>query len=523
MSLSLTIASVDRTSKFFLPDSRGAFNGSIIPGAKGRLRIDVYDLIGATGYRPAINDTLTLADGGTTIFGGIVDDLEEMPVMGVADGKVDVGVHTKITASDWWAYFDRVTYTKSYPAGTTLKSILQDLVTNVLGTFGITLDAAQVTGPTLSQAFEVVSQTPIAIVSKLTTLTGYIGIVLPSKAFRMTAPASESCGFALGDALTGTVGQVTAKRSRNANYANRIKLTCGDTSTKVVTETYTAVGGDTQFVTVYPATLDYQGIWPNELFVNGVGLGPVDWRPNGAAGLLPGNHWYWDAVNHKLVVDNAAYTPIAGDVITITYNIQYPFEVTYTDPSITNPADIVERDVADTSIFDYNAGVAMAQSLVRQRIANPRQITVRETVGIAYPGMSIVLTYAERVVSGTHLITALDFQNREDGSIEYTLTAVPGSELNGSWLDFWKDLFGGAGVSTATSGSISGAATGTATNDVPGNDKDVVINSSGRLGADDQFQYGKGGTYVLMGQNCTVTAADPVGCFIGGDNCHGTD
>lgn len=527
MSLSsVIIAGIDRSTNFFLPSQRGALTGSFLPGAKGSLRMSVYDLVGSTGYRPNIGDTITVMDGANTVFAGIIDDVDETPVAQVIDNYMDVGALTQITASDWWAYFDRVTYTQSYAIGTTLKAILTDLVTNVLSTFGITLDAAQVTGPSITTVFSVVKQTPSQIVSSLTTLTGYIGIVLPSKAFRMTAPASESCGFALGDSLPGTVGQITSKRQRNTNYANRIVLTCGDTSTKVTTQTFTAVGGDTQFVTTYPSSLDYAGVWPNQLIVNGVPLGPNDWRPNGATGILPGHHWYWDAINHKLVVDPVLYTPVAGDVITVTYTIQYPFEVTYTDPSITNPADIVERDVSNTSIFDMAAGLAYAQALVRQRIANPRLILVRETVGIAYPGLAITLTYAEHQVSGTQLLTAVDFQNAEDGSMEYALTCVPGSELNGSWLDFWKTVFGsGAGVSTSTSGSISGGATGTTsvTATPAGSNTDVQFNDSGAFGGDANFTYTKATHCLVMGKLSTITATSPESCLALGEDCHIAD
>lgn len=528
MSLSLTIASVDRTTNFYLPDGqRGIVSGTIMPGAKSSLRLNVYDLNGPTGYRPNINDTIALMDGATTVFAGLIDEVDEAPVPQAIDGNMDTGVLTQITASDWWAYFDRVTYTQSYPIGTTLKAILTDLVANPLNPFGITLDPAQVTGPSLTTVFQVVKQTPSQIVSQLTTLTGYVGIVLPTKAFRMTAPASESCGYALGDSLPGTMGQVTSKQSRNTNYANRIVLTCGDTSTKQTTETYTAVGGDTQFVTVYPASLDFAGVWPNELIVNGSNLGPVDWRPNGAAGILPGHHWYWDAVNHKLVVDNVAYTPVAGDVITITYTIQYPFEVTYTDPSITNPADIVEADVSNTSIFDMAAGLAYAQGLVRQRIANPQMIYVRNNLGVAYPGLSVVLTFADHAISGTCLITQVDFQDAEDGTMEYALTCVPGSELNGSWLDFWKNFFGGgSGASTSTTGSISGGATGTTgvgTSVPGGSDTDVQFNDDGSFGGDDNFTYNKTTHCLVMGKLSTITATSPESCLALGEDCHVAD
>src|SRR5258708_37702153 len=101
-------------------------------------------MVGASGSRPAIDDTLTLADGATTIFSGRSDDVEELPLT-----DLDTGVVTAITASDWHGITEQISYNISYNVGTTLKTILQDIVTSKLASSGITLDAAQATGPSV--------------------------------------------------------------------------------------------------------------------------------------------------------------------------------------------------------------------------------------------------------------------------------------------------------------------------------------------------------------------------------------
>jgi hypothetical protein len=514
MALTITIAGVDRTSALFLPDQGGDVSGSLIPGARGSMRISVFDRSGTTGYRPAIDQTILLADGATTIFAGLIDDVEEQPL----GTDLDVGLMMHITASDWWSYFDRVTYTHAYAAGVSLKTVLQDLIANPLAPFSVTLDGGQATGPTLTDAFTIVGETPMSTISRLTTLTGWVAILTPAKVLRMVAPGTESCGFALGDALTGTLGVVTWKQERNAKYCNRVVLTCGDTSRVQTTETFIAAGGETQFVTKYPAVLDYNSVWPNELFVNGAGLGPVDWTPS----ILPGHHWRWDAANHTLIVDNVMYTPLAGDVITVTYEIQYPFVVTYDDAAEQAAHGVFEQKFTDTSIFDIDAGNAMAQSIVRQRISLPRQVSVREKVGLAYPGQSITLTYAERTVSGSHLISAVDFRNREDGTLEYTLTCLSGSDLNGSWLDFYRDLLGGSGSSTGASAlGMTGGTTSTAI--AGGTDKDVQFNDHGVFGGDDAFTFDKAGKNLVLGALSSITATSAEACAVFGYDCHITD
>src|SRR4051812_10625652 len=107
MALGLTIAGVSRTSKFWLPGSSSDVSATILAGARGSLRLSVYDRLGAAGYRPAVDEGIVLDNGGVTIFGGRIDAVEELALA----RDLDRGVVTTMTVSDWAALGDQVTFT----------------------------------------------------------------------------------------------------------------------------------------------------------------------------------------------------------------------------------------------------------------------------------------------------------------------------------------------------------------------------------------------------------------------------
>jgi hypothetical protein len=123
MSLALTIGGVDKTAFLWLPDEGGQVSGSLLAGERGSLRLVVYDLVGATGYRPALDDEVELADGATVIWAGIIDAIEES---GFSD--LDTGIRSVLTVSDWHAYTDRVYVAGGFNAGTSLRTVVQSIV-----------------------------------------------------------------------------------------------------------------------------------------------------------------------------------------------------------------------------------------------------------------------------------------------------------------------------------------------------------------------------------------------------------
>ncbi len=447
MGLTLTIAGVDRTAKFWLPDVQGEVSATLMAGSRSSLRLKVFDVDGAGGFRPAIDDSVVLTDSLLgDVFAGLIDEIEEE---GLTD--LDTGLRLSLTVSDWWIYCERVAYTKTYPAGTTLKAVLQDLVANPLASFGITLDAGQAVGDTFATELTFVAETIDGILGRLTTVTGWVPRISTAKVLKMIAPAGESCGFALADASSTVVGRVTVRQSRNAQYANRIILTCGGNRQVSKSQNFTDPGtAAAEFVVNYPASQNINDPFPNQLIVAGVNQGPVGW----GAGYLPPPAYYWDAVNHKLVRESGAPT-FAGQTITVAYTAQFPFEATYNDAAEQAAHGVWEKRVNDektAAIASNEEAAAYAAAVARQAVALPRVVSVQHAAGLAYVGQSIGLSFADRGVAGTHMVTSADFHTVEDGSLEFALTCVSGTELQASWLDFFRGLTSGGGTAAGSSG-----------------------------------------------------------------------
>jgi hypothetical protein len=449
MALSLTINGVIRTNKFYLPGTSADVQASLMAGAIGSLRLRVYDVLGAAGYRPAIDDTIVLADGATTVFAGRIDDVAED---GLTD--LDTGVTTMITASDWHAYCEQVTYTVTYSAGLwTLKGILQDLIAAKLGAFGVTLDASQAVGTTFLTALTYDKATIAKILNDLQQLTGWVWRIQPNKALIMISPASISCGYSLADGSsnTGVLGKVFWKQARASNYINAAIVKIGPQQAIEKTDSFTGNGATLGYVLTYtPVPSADGGFIVSRGYVSEGGAN----YPLGLFGVDP-TLWTYDPATNRIV--RSANLGL-GVIATFAYQVQFPVTVTYTDAAEVAAHGTYEGQFDAPDVTDKAPGLTLATALVRRGIATPKTVTVRTNKGIAYPGQSIALTFAERNISGTFLITAVDVASAVDGTLEYTLTCLSGTELGESWIDFYSNATGG-GVASASSGSstVSGA------------------------------------------------------------------
>lgn len=446
MALSLTIAGVSRTSKFMLPGTTGDVSATLIAGGRGSMRLNVRDILGASGYRPAIDDSLVLADGATTIFSGRIDAVEE-----VALTSLDTGVVTKITASDWAAVADQVTFTNSYPIGTTLKAVLTDIAA-ALSAFGVTLDAAQATGPSASTVLNYDRATCTDALNNLQALTGFVWRIDGNKKLRAIAAGTVACGYSLADGTsnTGVIGTVSWKRARATNYLNKATVQAGPTQPIEKTETVTGTGSATTFPLTYSpmpnAATDF-------ILCRGYVSEPgVNW-PIGRFGVDTGLQWYYDFSTNSLVRATALGL---GVVATFQYQVQFPIVVSVSNSTEVAAHGVYEQLFQAPDIQDIAEATALATALVRRAITTPQTVKVQTNKGIAFPGQTVPLSFAERVISGTFMIVQVDISSDVDGTLLYMLTCVSGSELADSWLDYYRSQGSSGASSSGAAGQISG-------------------------------------------------------------------
>jgi len=203
MAYALTINGVTRTIQPGWDISRVA-NGT------GKMQFKIVSLDGS--YVPDLDQEVVFTDSGTRIFGGHIDNVREV-------GLVDRGV-TPIVSEVSALDFNDLTTRLYYGLGLagTLKFCLQTLLPYIPG---VTLDPAQVTGPTIApvtySAWKIKD-----ILNQLTTLSGgYVWEIDYNKVLRMTLPGSIAAPVNVTHLNGVTDGDVKTEWMRQ-NYYNSV-------------------------------------------------------------------------------------------------------------------------------------------------------------------------------------------------------------------------------------------------------------------------------------------------------------
>jgi hypothetical protein len=152
------------------------------------------------GYIPARGDAVTIydTDGTTALFAGVVLKRRLTGVGGLN--------WCACQCAGWELYLDQVSVTLSYTTTKTLKQVLTDLVA-ALSSYSITLDGAQVDGPTLD-AFTWAPLRASDALRDLARVTGYVWVLSADKALRMVRPGGNE--FVNGRFLDGLLTTETA-------------------------------------------------------------------------------------------------------------------------------------------------------------------------------------------------------------------------------------------------------------------------------------------------------------------------
>jgi hypothetical protein len=183
-----------------------------------------FEVLSAAGtYRPALNDEVLLTENGTRIFGGVINQLRERGSAGFGG----TAMTCSCSAVDFNALADRRLINGINPSQS-LKATLQ-AIEPFLTPYGVALDAAQVTGPTLA-AIPWVFMKVNEILDQLTDLTnGYRWEIDYNKAFRMFLPTAVAAPFNLVDGDGNAIGDIEVEPSRN-DYATKVWVLGGGTS-----------------------------------------------------------------------------------------------------------------------------------------------------------------------------------------------------------------------------------------------------------------------------------------------------
>lgn len=388
------------------------------------------------GYLPSRFDTVALydTDGTTVLFGGFVLRRSIDPFR--KSGGTEP-YFTEIECGDYFTAFDWAYVSLTYSTSVTLETVIDDLIAALPGSYGITKDAGQVTGPTLG-AFTWERKRASDAVRELTDRTGYVATLSPLKVFKMFVPGTDAAPFALTDADPHC--KTFSWNDSDRVPANKVTAVCGPSAVASTTKTWIQAGGATSWVTDIPAAVGAPP--PGYVTVNGV-----------ARTVGPGASYTWDDTTSTLSLGTDP-TPTNGWSIVLVYNAQYPFEVSATSGA----TPVIEFQQAYPDVVDYAQGQEIAAGLLDQLDQQPREATVSTLDAGWAPGQELTVALTARMTATfvlTRVIASIQVQQPAPVWV-YRFTAIESTVYQGSYLDQWRALTGGSsGISTISGGGSS--------------------------------------------------------------------
>jgi len=283
-------------------------------GARGTANVEIRDFDSfETAYRPKIDQRLLIfGTDSELLFAGTIFGVKDTPL-----GAPGVGTVTAIDAVDDWARATTRHVNATYAAGTTLHTIVADLINSYLGIFTIKLDPLMGPGPPMpAVTFDGV--TVEEAFNQLATLSGgWVYRLQPTGIIEWFDVGDKVRDFTLSAENNNILGPITWTKSRN-QFANRVCVRYG-AGVAGRSEAWTGNGTTTNYPLGYPPLFPMPASngWIAWITVAGVQEG---------IGTDPANSfpWFYDALNQQVIRKIA---PAAGAAIAFTYNVQYPLVV----------------------------------------------------------------------------------------------------------------------------------------------------------------------------------------------------
>lgn len=403
--------------------------------------INVFDTDSTlSAYRPSLDQAVSIADGSTTLFHGTVTRVEDRPL-----AEPHIGTQTTITARATSQIVDQILVNKTYAAGQTLHAVVSDLHTTYMVPYGITLDATMATGATLElQTFADVTLRDVF--THLSEITGWVWRITPSDELQWFAAGTKSASYSLTAANRQNTGAVTWDKTRQ-QYVNSVRVRYGTESNVPKVWTTTGDGILSSWVLDYDSARNTDDYILSAGYVtdNGV-FSPLS--PFGGS-----TNWQFGSGTNALYRTSG---PLGvGEVATFAYDAKFPQVVTVEDAAEIAANGRFEAVFEAPDIFDKTAATELATGLLRRSLAVPQWVRVSTRQGFVMPGDQITLTFADRLISGAHLVTQVKARSIAAGQMIYDLTCLSGAELQQTWADQLKASLGGR--SSSSGGTISGS------------------------------------------------------------------
>jgi hypothetical protein len=402
MDLMILIASTDRTANIGWHSFRiDSVIGQQVSTCSFKVKVSPTKT-----WFPVVGDEVTVLDGATTIFGGVVVQSEQ-----VIDGLL---ITYNIECKDWTQYLDRVLVLDKAYTGQTVNDIISDLNTDYLTGFTITNVGCTTVIPYIYFNKIKVSQ----CLQQLATQVGYNWYVDYSKDIHFFATNSETAPFGLTDT--------------NGNYIfNSLTITDDISQLRnkiyVIQDPAAAVGDTSINCTADGSTFKYVDyiFWPYANSDNkprpntfGVYYGGNTYRvyhyETEYKGTLNINEVYWHSTGRYLEFNYAA-RPSNGANIQVTGKPTFYKE--YVDTNSVNEYGEYMHS-ADDGITDLQTADQYAASMFAKYKDKQQKGTFKTYESGLKPGQIINIASAKRGITATDYIiqrVSLIMRSHADG------------------------------------------------------------------------------------------------------------
>lgn len=434
----------------------------------------VLEIPSADGsYVPSLQDPVILEVGSTRVFGGLIEKVEEA---GLGDeGGVPLKVRLECVSNEVFA--TRRYATESVPAGT-LKSFLVVIATYLAG-YGITLDAAQVNGPTLA-ARTIDTLRIDEWLNQLSAETNYIWEIDPYKVLRMTLPGTVAAPHNIVSGDGHAIGDVVITRTR-AQYANRIIGQFGPTDVIDRPQDYVGDGVTTTFDSKYlihgPLPYDINAV---------IGYGVIDtigWGSGseslGGTSSPSGVIWEYDPTATPFPTIKRRTGAVAnGNAFRLRAQVQFPIQVISEDLADQAINGIYELRISDENVIDYDVAKGITDAALSKGTAITVTAVYKTQLSDLAPGQTQTINVSStRHTNSTFTITEVRMSMDIEGQMWFTVRAIEGDAFKGSFRDTYtqwaKYSTGGSTFSSSNPSIVPAGSLG-----------DVQINGGSLLTAD---------------------------------------
>lgn len=494
-------------------------------GGTSNLSCDIISE-GSPVQRFAVHDVIAVQEDGVSIFAGIVTRTRErgFGAPNIYDDSGAPQIVTTITADDYSRLADRVLVTETVADGTALETFLTTLVDRYFDQFGVTLDGAQVTGPSLpAMSFDL--KRGSEVLQALADATSYLWRIDYDKTLRMWQEGDLAAPFDIDefDDPPQWTGDVEVETVLGDDYANRVTVVSDPISEVGRKETFPGDGVTDTFTLNYTLTKHYGIIHIYELD----GITPAGGETFG----FPGEgavQWEYDQPTNTIT--RTIGPTDATKIYSLTFDGVFQANASAEDAGEIAANGLYEHIERRNDISSNAAAQDLSDALLAERLQSGEQIAVYETrvtAPLLRAGQQQAITATARDLSGDFIIRDLRVRAEVPVTAAYaagglglirSVTMKKQRVLVGKWQNTYRDwLKVGTGASTAVTvgspSSIGAAPPFTA----------VQFNRSGALGGSEDFTYDEATRVLLVGTGNTVTSAAPdTGVLIGND-CHVED